>query len=165
MLGSTEAFPGAGWNITLVFLVLMVSPKIVQASEKRSILCCISVSELASRAQLSANRKSQMKPVLTLESDVKSYITIPESISQHGRKHQAEQGWCKHAPLVMGKGSDVPPLYCTLMYHHCTAPLYLPHYLNELAWAARLNHDFPQSFPASFPGYICIIYILDILQL
>ena len=56
--GSWYWFSGAGWNITSVFLVLMVSPKLLQAAEKLSISTCILCSSLALRAQSSAKRKS-----------------------------------------------------------------------------------------------------------
>ena len=48
----------AGWNITSVFLVLMVRPRLLQAAEKLVILVCISCSSLALRAQSSTKRKS-----------------------------------------------------------------------------------------------------------
>ena len=48
-----------GWlEHHLVFLVLMVRPKLLQAAEKLSISACISCSSLALRAQSSAKRKS-----------------------------------------------------------------------------------------------------------
>ena len=48
-----------GWlEHHLVFLVLMVRPKLLQAAEKLSISACISCSSLAFRAKSSAKRKS-----------------------------------------------------------------------------------------------------------
>ena len=49
---------GAGSNVTSVFFVLMVSPKASQVDENVSLFRCISSSELAFTAQLSANWKA-----------------------------------------------------------------------------------------------------------
>ena len=51
---------------TSVFLMLIVRPKLVQASANLSTFCCMSSTEMEFRAQLSANRKSLMVSVLTL---------------------------------------------------------------------------------------------------
>ena len=66
MLGSWYGFPGAGWYITSVFLVLMVSPQLSQAVENLSISSCISGSLLAFSAQSSAKRRSLITVSLTL---------------------------------------------------------------------------------------------------
>ena len=57
MSGSWYRFPGRGWYITSVFLVLMVRPKLSQAVENPSISSCISCSLLAFSAQSSAKRR------------------------------------------------------------------------------------------------------------
>ena len=37
-------FPGAGWNMSSLFFILMVNLKLCQALRNRSSLCCISTS-------------------------------------------------------------------------------------------------------------------------
>ena len=66
MLGSWYGFPGAGWYITSVSLVLMVKPKLSQAVENPSISSCISCSLLAFSAQSSAKTRSLITVSLTL---------------------------------------------------------------------------------------------------
>ena len=66
MLVSTQGYPGVGWCITSVIVVLIESPKLLQASENLSTLCCMSASEAVLRAQSSANRKTLMVSVKSL---------------------------------------------------------------------------------------------------
>ena len=66
MFGLMYAFPGAGWCITSVFLMLIVRPKLVQASANLLTFWCMSSSQMEFRVQSSANRKSLMVFVLIL---------------------------------------------------------------------------------------------------
>ena len=66
MFGSWYGYPGAGWYITSVFLVLIVKPKLSQAVENPSISSCISCSLLAFSAQSSAKTRSLITVSLTL---------------------------------------------------------------------------------------------------
>ena len=63
---SWYGFPGADWDITSVFLVLMVRSKLSQAVENPSISSCIFCSLLAFSAQSSAKRRSLITVSLTL---------------------------------------------------------------------------------------------------
>ena len=56
MVGAGGWVFGAGWWSTLVLLRLTVRPKSLEASKKRSIIRCRSVSVWATRAQSSAKR-------------------------------------------------------------------------------------------------------------
>jgi hypothetical protein len=50
--------------------------------------------------------------------NVDSYVAILEDITQHGRKHFAEQSWCNYTALFYSvqnrDGSDSSPCSCTL---------------------------------------------------
>ena len=126
--GSWYWFPGAGWNITSVFLVLMVRPKLLQAAEKLSISTCISCSSLALRAQSSAKRKSlrsllhlrdglqsprveQLEQVLNLllmpgSQSLKASVSIAENIMLNSVGARTQP--CL-TPLVTGKASEGSP--------------------------------------------------------
>ena len=83
------------WYFTSVFFVLMVSQKLSQEMESRSILRCTSASFLAFSAQSSANRNSKSVNVnlgLGLEAsqieklsipDVYAWVTVMEGIGKH----------------------------------------------------------------------------------
>ena len=119
----------AGWNITSVFLVLMVRSKLLQAAEKLSILACISCSSLALRAQSSAKRKSvrtvsftfiaassllglnSFPPVLNVMLmpgllSLKASVIIAESIRLNSVGARTQP--CL-TPLVTGKASEGSP--------------------------------------------------------
>ena len=100
--GSMYRFPGADWCIISVFLILMVRPKSLHASENLSSLRCMSSSDPAFRAQSSANRGSDdvchdlgfcLKPTVVEQpsvcsvSDADSNVIISKGIHQHGGEH------------------------------------------------------------------------------
>ena len=64
--GSTYVLWGAGWCKTSVFLVLIVSPKLLQAVEKLFMFCCMWSFVAALSAQSSANRRSHTESSPTL---------------------------------------------------------------------------------------------------
>ena len=134
MLGSVYVFPGAGWCITSVFFVLIVKPKLLQASEKMSTLRCISVSEVVLSPQSSANRRSFMESVETLvfawsllrlktDPSILYLIPIPTLASLKASVNIAENMRLNRVgaktqpcftPFVTAKGAEASPLSCTL---------------------------------------------------
>ena len=99
--------------MTSGFFVLMVSPKASQADENVSMFRCISSSELAFRAQSSANRKS--RALLLFGSDLQSpqikqfaisaaadghgVCVVVECSFWHGRENHTEECGSQHATL------------------------------------------------------------------
>ena len=126
MVGSTYGLPSAGWCMTSAFVVLIVRPKLLQASTNLSTLCCMLASDAALKAQSSANKKSLMVltftlvfalsllrlkliPMLTTET-LKASDSIAENMrlkSVGARTHPC------FTLFVTGNASDVSSLSCT----------------------------------------------------
>ena len=108
--------PGAGWSITLIFMVLMVRPKLSLAVESLSTSSCISCSVLTLRAQSSAKR-IRITVSLTLTPGVEQFpikpapdldagITVSECIGKAARKQHAEQCHSKYAAFIDAIGYE-----------------------------------------------------------
>ena len=126
-------YPGAGWFMTSVFLVLIVWPKLLQASTNLSTLCCMLASEAALRAQSSANKKSLMVLTFTLvfalsllrlksEQSVRYLIPMPTTESLKASDSIAKNMSLKSigarthpcfTPFMTGNAADVSPLSWT----------------------------------------------------
>ena len=134
MCGLWHIFRGAGWCVTIVFLVLMVKPKMSQALEKWFTHCCISASVLLLREQSSANRSSLSVATFTCVFALSRLrLNTPQSVlhfSWMPSSLSCEASWSMAAntklnrvgartqpcftPFVTGNESEVSPLSRTM---------------------------------------------------
>ena len=73
-------------------------------------------------------------------------VRVTERVSQHGRKHEAEQGGSKHTALFHSVGYRERLRSLSIVLNSGTHPIVkLTDDGNELSWASILCHDSPKA--------------------